>query len=248
MSKPTRARAVQIHRYPIWPPKSSLLLFKTIRNVGDRIKKENPNFISFVIVGSRTKGYGVARRKSQDSRGHVGASDIDVYSIVKTSENRPDDHMMQKELEEAVAKIQERARQPIKVQLCGSITDYWYKQVPEYTALLFFLATHKDINKARMEAVEHYAKHDPENWPSVIWHHDKWYGVPSHMFTVIRGKNELHDKYDLYIPEEGDKTHRKYLNLVKKRARFSLPPLEQMPAWLTRFEAQRKEHEPPTGN
>lgn len=167
--KPTRARAVEIHRYPVWPPKQSLKFFKAVREVGDELKEKHPNsFVSFVICGSRTKGLGKARRLVPGNEGRTGPSDVDIYAVTNGyhSELRRDINSL---LSAKFVSLQKRAKNPVKIDL-----NYIYApNLPHFDehdaskiAVLFQLATHKEIQSVREDIVQRCLQF-PELWNRV---------------------------------------------------------------------------------
>jgi hypothetical protein len=186
----TRERSQGLHRVSVWPPKTSVRLFRALRELGDEIKEHNPDLVSFLIVGSRTKGLGKARRVDPNSPYKPSPSDVDVIAVVKgTKQPFPQIWNL---LHDKFRSIQPKAENPVRPQLVDIITEDSLNNLDLNAdnawkvASLFQLSTHNEIRSIREQMVQKCLSR-PDFWEQVRelyqWHNEAYsnrakFGLP----------------------------------------------------------------------
>ncbi|MEK6924580.1 MAG: hypothetical protein AABW54_05065, partial [Candidatus Micrarchaeota archaeon] len=156
--RPTLERALEIHRYVPWPPEASRAAFKAIRAAGDELQRTNSQFLSFLIVGSRTKGTG----RHDDAK----CSDVDIIPVFRTLKrfNTAGNDRAH------ASKIAERQFDNLRLErisphLLAPIYASNPALTPAQTAHLFLLATHPEIDETRRQVIRD--KHAQRIWLAV---------------------------------------------------------------------------------
>lgn len=219
--KPTLERALEIHRYVAWPPETSLQAFKAIRAAGDALKKENPQFLSFLIIGSRTKGTG----RHDDQK----YSDVDLIPVFRTLARFG---TASNDRAHASKIVKPQFDNPLLKQISPHLLAPIYADnpaiTPTQTALLFLLATHPEIDETRRQVIRE--KRAQKIWLAVqLAYADALQPDAYRLLPDLKWRHK---------PPGGEVDN---IPLIRARhAKFGLPPLEKMEAWLDRFKQRAK--------
>lgn len=219
---PTRMRALEIHRYVLWPRETTSPLLRVVQEAGDEIRGKDPNFVSFVIIGSRTKGTAVDEFRLKPSRYY--SSDLDVLPVFR-KRNRKSHALAAKIVAKHVrASARARGIRAPSLELGYPIhaSDFRRKTMGIKTAIkacaVFGLATHTAINEVRHEIVRTARRQPAEFWRLVRW---------AHFYTNIKLDRSR-------LPEARSEQEYKQLDAARRHL-FKLPPLQRMTKWLNRF-------------